>query len=78
MTLIIHWILGISATAIAGFVGWSIASILTLRADIATLRLHVSEEYLKKDDINELTKEVRILSRVIYEIAGKLGIQVRG
>lgn len=51
--------------------------VIRARADIAALKLHVSEYYMKKDDLGEMKRDVRELRHVVFEIAGKLGIPVR-
>lgn len=71
------FVISLAGVGVAGFVAWTIGMIIRVRTDIATLRLHVSESYIKKNDLTELKRDVRELSHVIFEIAGKLGIPAR-
>lgn len=71
------YLLAVAVPASVGYVGWSIASIIRLRVDLAALKLHVAENYPKHKDLDEIKKELRQLSMMIYEIAGKLGVPIR-
>jgi hypothetical protein len=71
------FVISLAGVGVAGFVAWTIGMIIRVRTDTAALRLHMAENFMKKDDINELKKDVRELSHVIFEIAGKLGIPTR-
>src|SRR3989304_469399 len=71
------FVIGLAGVGVAGFVAWTVGMIIRARADIAALKLHVSEYYMKKDDLGEMKRDVRELRHVVFEIAGKLGIPVR-
>lgn len=71
------FIIGLSSVFVAGFVAWIVNVALRNRAEIASLRLHIAEYYLKKDDLTDVKKDLRRLGDVIFEIAGKLGIPAR-
>jgi len=71
------FVIGLAGVGVAGFVAWTIAMVIRSRSELAAFKLHVSEMYLKKDDIAELKDDVKQFSRVLYEIAGKLGIPTR-
>lgn len=71
------FVIGLAGVGVAGFVAWTIGMIIKLRSEMAAFRLHVSEAYIKRDDLNELKSDVKNLTRVIFSIAGKLGITVR-
>lgn len=70
-------LMGLAGTFVAGFVGWTVTIVLNTRADLSTFKLHVSETYLKKEDIASIKEDLKEFSRVLYEIAGKLGIHTR-
>ncbi len=71
------FVISLAGVGVAGFVAWTIGMIIRVRTDVASLRLHVAENFMKKDDIDDLKRDVRELSHVIFEIAGKLGIPTR-
>lgn len=48
----------------------------SLERTVADLRLHIAENYPKNGVLKELSGEVRHLSRIVVEIAGKLGVKV--
>lgn len=68
---------GLAAVAIIGFVGWTIKSIIGLKGDVKDLELRNTREYVRNADLKELKDDLRALSVVVYEIAGKLGVPVR-
>ncbi|GAA0696438.1 hypothetical protein ISN75_06895 [Dyella marensis] len=70
-------LLSVAGAGIIGFVAWTVKSIAHLRADHDAYRLHVAEQYIKKDDLDDVKKELRGLRDLTIEIAGKLGIPVR-
>lgn len=71
------FVIGLAGIGVAGFVAWTIGMVIRIRADVSSLRLHVAENYMKKDGLEEMKRDVRELSHVIFTIAGKLGISVR-
>ncbi len=71
------FVIGLAGIGVAGFVAWTIGMIIRVRTDVSSLRLYVAENFMKKDDIAEIKRDVRELSHVIFEIAGKLGIPTR-
>lgn len=71
------FVVGLAGIGAAGFVGWTVANVIRLKDDLAKHKLHVANYYPKTTALESLTREVRNLSRVVYGIAGKLGIDVR-
>lgn len=71
------YLLTAAAPATIGFIGWCVNSIVRLRSDVATLRLHVAENYPKVQDINDIKGQLQELGKVTYLIAGKLGISIK-
>lgn len=60
----------LAGVAIVSFVGWVIVSIMNLKGDVKGL---VS----KGNDIKEMKEDLKTLTLLVYEIAGKLGIPIR-
>lgn len=60
-----------------GFVAWTIGSVIKGRDELHKLELSISRDYVKRDAFDEFRREFRDLSKLMYEIAGKLGIPVR-
>lgn len=54
---------GLAGIAVAGFVGWTVVSIIDLKIKTSTLQ--------------EVKADLRHLTGVVYEIAGKLGVPIR-
>lgn len=54
---------GLAGIAVAGFVGWTVVSIIDLK--------------IKTSVLQEVKSDLRHLTGVVYEIAGKLGIPIR-
>jgi hypothetical protein len=71
------FVIGLAGVGVAGFVAWVIGSIISLKHVHATLALHLSENYVKKDSFSDLQKEIKSLSQLMFEIAGKLGVPIR-
>lgn len=71
------FVLGLASVGVAGFVGWTIVSVIKTKSDLSDFKLHVAEHYTKNTALENLSEEVRNLGRIIYEIAGKLGVSVR-
>jgi hypothetical protein len=59
--------------AVVGLVAW----VASLSKSHAAHKLHVAENYIKKDGIQELQQDVKNLSNLMHEIAGKLGVTFR-
>jgi hypothetical protein len=55
---------------------WFCRVAISAKSDLADYKLHVAENYLKKDGIEDLNREVRGLRSVVYRIAGKMGIPI--
>lgn len=60
----------LAGVAITGFVGWTSKCIIDLRIEIRELRT-------KTGDIAEMKGDIKILTSLVYEIAGKLGVPIR-
>jgi len=71
------FVIGLASVGVAGFVGWTIASFIRVKSDLNDFKVHVAENYTKNAALENLSEEVRHLGRIIYEIAGKLGVSVR-
>lgn len=71
------FVVGLAGVAIAGFVSWTIGSIIKGRDELHKLELSISRDFVKRDAFDEFRKEFKDLSKLMYEIAGKLGIPVR-
>lgn len=64
----------LAAAAIVGLVG----GLIHIWRDHYAHKLHVAENYLKRDGIIELKDEVKSLRGVVFRIAGKMGIPLTG
>jgi hypothetical protein len=73
----LRWALGLFATPFLGFVWWVILSVQRNKNEIDELKLHVAENYAKNGAMQEVFMELRKLSRVVFEIAGKLNVPIR-
>lgn len=71
------FVLGIASIVVVGGGGWVIRAVIRNRNDLDQFRLEVSERYIKKDELAEVKMEMRDMSKVLYEIAGKLGVPPR-
>ena len=78
------FIIVLAGSFVSGFVAWTVKQIISNKNDVSSIRLklsdlqlHVAEHYPKKDDLKELKAEVQGIARIIYEIAGKLGVPIR-
>ncbi len=40
------------------------------------LKLHISEHYIKKDSFDEVKRELRSLTVMMYKVASKLGVSI--
>lgn len=70
-------VLTLSGVFIAGFVGWTVKNVMESKRELAAFQLYVAENYIKKDTIAEFKNELRVMSALMYEIAGKIGVPVR-
>lgn len=61
---------GLASIAIVGYVSWSIVSIIGLKIEVARLKT-------KDDDIAEMKKDIKTLTLIMYEVAGKVGVPIR-
>lgn len=68
---------GLASLAIAGFVSWTIYHITKVKGDIKDLELRIAKEYVKNEAVDEFRKDLKTLTAVVYEIAGKLNVPVR-
>lgn len=71
------FVIGLAGMGVVGFVAWTIGSVVKGRDDLHKLELSVSRDYVKRDAFDEFRREFREMSKLMYEIAGKLGIPVR-
>lgn len=71
------FVIGLAAVGVAGFVGWTLRAVGKLKDDVHHLERQVNREFVKRDAFDELRHEVRKMSNLMIEIAGKLGVPVR-
>lgn len=71
------FVLGLAGIGVAGFVAWTLRAIGKVKDDLHDLERQVSREFVKRDAFDELRQEVRRMSNLMIEIAGKLGVPVR-
>lgn len=71
------FVVGLAAMGVVGFVAWTVSSVIKGRDDLHKLELSIGRDYVKKDAFDEFRKEFKVMSALMYEIAGKLGIPVR-
>lgn len=71
------FVIGIAGTAVVGFVAWTIGSVIKSRDELHKLELKVTHDYVHKDAFSEFRREFKEMGKLMYEIAGKLGIPVR-
>lgn len=62
---------GLAGVGIATFVGWAVTKIANLNTRVAVLES-------KEGGIKDMKSAVDKLTAIVYEIAGKLGIPIRG
>lgn len=60
----------LAGVAIAGFVGWTVISLINIKGEVRELKT-------KGSDIKEMKDDLKTLTLLVYEIAGKLGIPIR-
>lgn len=60
----------LAGIAVTGYIGWSVVSIIDLKGRVIKLEA-------KGDDIKEIKEDLKNLSSVVWEIAGKLGVPIR-
>lgn len=61
---------GLASIAIVGYVSWSTVAIISLKIEVAKLKT-------KDDDIAEMKKDIKTLTLIMYEVAGKVGVPIR-
>jgi hypothetical protein len=65
-------LLYIAPIAIIGLIGW----IWALWISHYKHKLHVAENYVKKEATDEIKEELKSLTKMLWRIAGKIGIPV--
>ena len=70
------FVLGLASIGVAGFVGWTIASVFKLRNELHELEMRVANAYVKRDAMDDFRRELRSLRTLTIEIAAKLGVPV--
>lgn len=60
----------LAGVGIAGFVGWTINAIIALKMKVTMLES-------RHDPTAEMSKDIKWLTSVVCEIAGKLGVTIR-
>lgn len=68
---------GLAGVAIAGYVAWSVKSITQNKNDLKDLELRITREFVSNSDLEELKKDVKVLTQIVWEIAGKLGVPLK-
>lgn len=61
----------LAGAGVLGFVSWVVVSIVAIKTDIAVLKS-------KEGGIRDMKKSLDKLTEIVFEIAGKLGIPIRG
>lgn len=51
-----------------------VSAIIAQYREFYQFKLHVAENYLKKSDIEELKMDSKEMKKMIYQIAGKVGV----
>lgn len=62
----------LAAPAIIGIV----TALIALWREFYQHKLHVAEHYVKKDDLSELKEDSKEMKKVMYQIAGKVGVRL--
>lgn len=72
------FVVSLAAMGVVGFVAWTIASTINNRIDLHKLEIKFNKElqdYVKKDAFAELVREFKLMSELMNQVAGKLGIK---
>ncbi len=72
MEVYVQLLIYLAPPAILGLIAW----IWALWISHYKHKLHVAENYVKKDTVDEIKDELRSLTKMLWRIAGKLGIPV--
>lgn len=74
---ILKTILTIFGPFAIGWAVWVTVSHMNARKDLDAFKLKVAEEYAKSAVTNLIFKKLDEMSRVVYEIAGKLNVPIK-
>ncbi len=72
MEIYIQLLIYLAPVAIVGLISW----VWLLWVSHYKHKLHVAETYVKKDTVDDIKEELRSHTRMLWRIAGKLGIPV--
>ena len=70
------FVLSISGIGVAGFVAWTLNRMVKNSSDLSDFKLYVSEHCIKKDEMSEVKVELKYLTGLMNQIAGKLNVKV--
>lgn len=68
----IQLLIYLAGPAILGMVG----AIIKLWRDFTDHKLHVAENYVKKEDMQEIKQDTKEMKGIIYQIAAKIGVSI--
>lgn len=74
---VFQWAVGLLLPFLVAFAVWVVMSINRNKIELTQLKLHVAENYTKNEAMKDVFNELKRLSRVVYEIAGKLNVPIR-
>jgi len=74
---ILQWAIGLFLPFLVAFAVWVVMSINRNKVELGQLKLHMAENYAKNAAMDKVFSELQRLSRVVYEIAGKLNVPIR-
>jgi hypothetical protein len=63
----------LAGPAIVGLITW----VFFLQHDLNDFKIQVANTYLKNTAVDDIRADIKELSKVVYEIAGKLGVPIR-
>lgn len=75
---LLYWLAGAAIVGLVGWVGRVQKQVYDVARELQEYKLHVAETYMRKGPLDELREEVHALRLIVYEIAVKLDIPIRG
>lgn len=63
----------LAGPAIVGLITW----VFFIQRELNDLKIHIANSYLKTTAVDDIRTDIKDLSKVVYEIAGKLGVPLR-
>ena len=70
MEVYVQLLIYLAAPAIIALIAW----VGSQQVAIHNLKLHVAEQYIKKDDVADIKKDLKTMTKMMYRVSGKLGL----